>query len=67
MYEHTILVIYPDHPPFNTNYKELFMLFPGMQKVNSNLKVKNEITYYDFAPTILDLVGIKDYLVSIAK
>lgn len=61
MYEHTLLVIYPDHPPFNTNYKELFMLFPGMKKVDSNLKINGEITYYDFAPTILDLIGIKQY------
>lgn len=61
MYEHTLLVVYPDHQPFNTNYEQLFILFPGMEKVDSNFKINDEITYYDFLPTILDLVGIKKY------
>lgn len=59
MYEHTLLVIYPDHPPYQMNYKELFILFPGMNKVEN--KINGEITFYDFAPTILDLIGIKKY------
>lgn len=61
MYEHTLLVLFPDHPPFQTNYKELFMIFPGMKKVEKNSKINGEITYYDFAPTVLDLIGIKSY------
>lgn len=40
MYEHTLLVVFPDHKPFNTNYKQLFVLFPGMEKVDSNSKIE---------------------------
>ncbi|KAK8843116.1 hypothetical protein M9Y10_025308 [Tritrichomonas musculus] len=61
MYEHTLLVVFSDHKPFNTNFKQLFILFPGMEKVDPIYRVKGEITYYDFAPTILDLIGIKAY------
>lgn len=61
MYEHSLLVLFPDHPPFFTKYKENFILFPGIEKVDPNLKIKDQITYYDFSPTILDLMGIKDY------
>ena len=32
-----------------------------MKKVDSNLKINGEITYYDFAPTILDMIGIYQY------
>lgn len=61
MYEHTLLAVYPDHRPFQIDYKELFILFPGMEKVDQKNKVKGEITYYDFTPTILDLIGFKKY------
>lgn len=62
MYEHTLMVVYNDHPPFHLDEKELFILFPGMEKIDSKLKldVKN-ITFYDFAPTVLNLIGINDY------
>lgn len=62
MYEHTLMVVVPDHIPYSLNEHELFFLFPGIQKVDSNLKLNiNDISYYDFAPTILDLIGIKNY------
>lgn len=65
MYEHTVLVVFPDHTPYSTDFfssmKKLFLLFPGIKKVDSELKYKNEITYYDYAPTILDMIGIKEY------
>lgn len=66
MYEHTLLVIYPDHAPFGANiekkYKQMFILFPGLEKIDSKYRINEEITYYDFAPTILDLIGIKKYV-----
>lgn len=55
------MAVFPDHLPYSSLYKELFILFPGMKKVDPKYKVKGEITYYDFAPTILDLIGIKKY------
>lgn len=58
MQRHTTLVIYPDHIAFGRTIPEprkLFMLFPGMDK---RVYRKNN-TYYDFLPTILDLIGIK--------
>lgn len=61
MYEHTILAVFPDHAPFYTNYKEIFILFPGIEKIDPKFKVKDEITYYDLPPTIIDLLGIVDY------
>lgn len=68
MYEHTLLVVYPDHTPFGASFikenNHLFILFPGMEKVSDEKKINRSITYYDFAPTILDMIGIKDYLPS---
>lgn len=61
MYEHTVLAVFPDHRPFQIDFNELFVLFPGMEKVDSKYKINGEITYYDFAPTILDLIGFKKY------
>lgn len=61
MYEHTLLVVFPDHKPFNTNIKQFFVLFPGMEKVDSNSKIEVQVSYYYFTPTILDLIGIKKY------
>ena len=60
MYEHTLMVIFPDHGPYNLKEKELFILFPGIEKVDPANRIK-DITYYDFAPTILDMIGIKKY------
>lgn len=61
MYEHTFLVVFPDHKPFNTNIEQMFVLFPGMEKVDSYSKIEGQVSYYDFTPTILDLIGIKKY------
>lgn len=63
MYEHTLLAIFPDHVPFarqmfSIEPKELLFLFPGMEKVDNNSKVVDDITFYDFAPTVLDLIWI---------
>ena len=58
IYEHTVLVVYPDHTPYGTPFAKennhLFILFPGMKKVESRNKIKRNITYYDFGPTIMD-------------
>lgn len=67
MFEHTLLAIFPDHVPFARNQfgiepKELFFLFPGMEKVDPKLRINYDINYYDFAPTVLDLIGIKQYV-----
>lgn len=67
MYEHTLLAVFSDHVPFarqmfSIEPKELFFLFPGMKKVDPKLKVTDDVTFYDFAPTILDLIGIQKYL-----
>lgn len=44
MYEHSVLVVFPDHRPFsldpNKYYNRLYFLFPAIQKVDSNLKIK---------------------------
>lgn len=61
MYEHTLMVVFPDHGPYNLKEKELFILFPGVEKVDLANRIK-DITYYDFTPTILDMIGIKKYL-----
>lgn len=67
MFEHTLLAVFPDHVPFARNQfgiepKELFFLFPGMPKVDPQKKINDDINYYDFAPTVLDLIGIKKYV-----
>ena len=66
MYEHTVLAIYPDHIPYGhgleKNNDHLFVLFPGIKKNNSIFKDKDSFSYYDFAPTILDMIGINNYL-----
>lgn len=65
MNEHTLLVIVPDHMPWmpgEFKVNQLFILFPGMEKVNINERIQKDINYYDFAPTILDLIGIKKYV-----
>lgn len=66
MYEHTLLVVYPDHAPFGAKierkYKQMFIIFPGLDKIDLKYRINEEITYYDFAPTILDLIGIKKYV-----
>ena len=66
MYENTVLAVYPDHTPFGTPFSKennhLYILFPGMEKVNNINKINRSVTYYDFAPTILDLIGVKEYL-----
>ena len=51
MYEHTLLVVFPDHKPFNTNIEQMFVLFPGMEKVDSYSKIEGQVSYYDFTPT----------------
>lgn len=61
MYENTLLVVFPDHFPYFMDQRELFILFSGIEKINPNLRIKDEITYYDFAPTILDMIGIYQY------
>lgn len=63
MYEHSILVIYPDHCLFNDDtYNKLFFLFPSVHKNISRIKIKDEVTYYDYAPTILNLIGVKKFV-----
>lgn len=66
MYEHTVLAVFPDHLPFFANFKipteELFFLFPGIEKVDSKNKIKSEITFYNFAPTIMEMIGIEKYV-----
>lgn len=66
MDEHTLLAFFSDHLPFGSNFNppvnQLFFLFPGLKKIDPTLKIKDEITYYDFAPSILDLIGIKEYV-----
>lgn len=65
MNEHTLLVIVPDHMPWmpgEFKVNQLFILFPGIEKVDKKLRIQNDVTYYDFAPTILDLIGIKKYV-----
>ncbi|OHT15746.1 hypothetical protein TRFO_42329 [Tritrichomonas foetus] len=64
MYEHSVLVIYPDHHPYGgaagTNMKKIFMVFPGMEKSKNRVEEKL-ISYYDFAPTVMNLVGANKY------
>lgn len=67
MEEHTVLAIFPDHHPFLSDFlwyekpvNDLFVLFPGIKKIDPKLKF-DDFTYYNFAPTILDLVGVKNY------
>lgn len=58
MYEDTVLVIYGDHLIMGksfSNSKKLAMLFPGMEK----REFAHPSTYYDFAPTLIDMVGIE--------
>lgn len=58
MYEDTVMVMYGDHTMFGTpfsSYRKLVMLFPGYEKRNYTLP----LTYYDFAPTIYEMIGIK--------
>lgn len=66
MDEHTLLAVFPDHFPSmlttNPAIKDLFFLFPGIPKVDPKLKFHADVTYYDFAPTVLDLIGIKKYV-----
>lgn len=68
MEEHTVLAIFPDHHPFLSDFlwykkpvNDLFVLFPGIKKIDQKLKF-DDFTYYDFAPTIFDLVGVKNYV-----
>lgn len=56
--DNTVLILYPDHIMMATwvpKPRKVFMLFPGMKK----RKFRNNLTYYDFAHTVLDLAGIK--------
>ena len=62
MYEHTILVLYPDHPPFDLPQKELYIFLPGINKSDYIKNFKGDFSYYDFAPTIMDMIGIKNYI-----
>lgn len=66
MQEHTVLVVFPDHLPHGPNikkkYTRLFILFPGIDKIDPKFRTSEEITYYDFAPTLLDMIGIKKYV-----
>ena len=66
MNEHTLLALFSDHLPFGSNFNppvnQLFFLFPGLKTIDPSLKIKDEITYYDFAPSVLDLIGIKEYV-----
>lgn len=60
MYRHTLLIIYSDHLQpgnFLPEPRKLFFLFPGMEK----RAFRQNITYHDFAPTLLDELGIKEY------
>ncbi|OHS94404.1 hypothetical protein TRFO_39416 [Tritrichomonas foetus] len=63
MHEHTVLVLFPDHFPHGIKptdpYFTLFVLFPGMEKIPQ--KANKSFTYYDFAPTIMKLIGIDEY------
>ena len=63
MNEHSLLVLFPDHIPYTAeikdNYNKLFWIFPGVKK--SHIDV-NQVTYYDFLPTILPMIGIEDYM-----
>ena len=63
MYEDSILILFSDHLPYakkvKDEYNTLFLIFPGIPKKNMN--ITREMTYYDFAHTILHLVGITDY------
>ena len=64
MYEHTLLVAFPDHQPYHLSEKGLYILFPGMNKTDlKTLKMKNKFdySYYDLAPTVLNLIGINEY------
>ena len=53
MNEHSLLILYPDHIPYSgeikDKYNKLFWVFPGVEK--SQIEI-NEVTYYDFLPTI---------------
>lgn len=60
MQRHTLMVIYPDHlQPGNylPEPRRLFMIFPGMPP----RPVRKNVTYHDFAPTIMEELGILDY------
>lgn len=60
MNRHTLMIIYSDHLQpgnFLPEPRRLFFLFPGMEK----RKFRQNVTYHDFAPTILDELGIKEY------
>lgn len=58
MDRHTVLIIYPDHPIMVRTIPEprrLFVLFPGREGGINDKKM----TYYDFAPTVMDSIGMK--------
>lgn len=58
MYKDTVMVMYGDHTMFGTpfsTYRKLVMLFPGYEK----RKFTSPLTYYDFAPTIYEMIGIR--------
>lgn len=60
MQRHTLLVIYSDHIQPG-NYlpapRKLFIMFPGVPIKPA----RNESTYHDFAPTVLEEMGILEY------
>lgn len=60
IFELSLLVVFFDRPFFK-KYREKFIVFPRIEKVDLNLKIKDQINYYDFNPTIFDLMRIKDY------
>lgn len=60
MFRHTLLVVFPDHIQpggFLPEPRRLFMLFPGMEK----RPFRKNVTYHDFAPTIMEELGIIEY------
>lgn len=58
--ENTVLIIYPDHLIMskwgNRDLRRIFLLLPGFSK---DIPHRDNLTYYDFVHTILDLAGVK--------
>lgn len=62
MSRHTDIIMYGDHvPPGNKvlpKPHKLFMMFSSLPHEN---KITKPVTYYDFAPTVLDFMNITEY------
>lgn len=58
--ENTVLIVYPDHylmKKWIEHQRYIFMLFPGISKDTYH---RDNLTYYDFSHTVLELSGIHE-------